>query len=80
MKKIGIVMLFVCLAGCSVISANMQGMTKEQVKKEHGTPTSVMKEKNAEMWTYRNENCSEFVFFDNAGIVTYTERKGSCAW
>ena len=80
MKKIGIIMLFLCLAGCGVISANMRGMTRAQVKDQKGMPVSVMRENNAEMWTYRQDDCSEYVFFDTEGIVRYTERKGSCGW
>lgn len=79
MKKVAIIMLFVFLAGCGVISANMKGMTKKQVEGEKGRPVSVLHEKNAEMWTYRQGSCSEYVFFDAEGTVRYTERKG-CGW
>ena len=56
----------------------LEGKTPEQVRDLMGDPTFVRKEKPNESWVFKAPDCAVFVFFDENGISTFTEKKGSC--
>ena len=66
------------LAGCSIPLDAVRGMSKKDVQSQMGEPHSMMRESGREMWTYKHDKCSQFVFFDTTGTVVEVKQFGSC--
>lgn len=56
----------------------LQEKTTEQVLAILGKPSFIRSEGENQSWTYRAPDCSLFVFFNEEGLSSYTETKGSC--
>ena len=56
----------------------LQGKSPEQVRNALGEPTFVRKENPNESWVFKAPDCAVFVFFDQNGIASFTQSKGSC--
>lgn len=93
MKKLGLLFLL-CLTACgatpdkqvnAILSMarptsiiGLQGKTTEQVREMMGEPTFVRKEEPNQSWVFKAPDCALFVFFNQEGISSYTQTKGSC--
>ena len=78
--KYAVIIVCFCLMGCQTLMWNsLQGLTKSEVKNRVGEPVSVMREKNSEIWTYRQGRCTKHIFFDTAETVKYVDTKGVCS-
>ena len=67
------------LIGCQSLGwESLHGLTKSEVKNRIGSPVSIMREKNSEIWTYKQERCTKYVFFDTTETVKYVDTKGTC--
>lgn len=56
----------------------LEGKTPDQIRDLMGEPTFVRKEDPNESWVFKAPDCAVFVFFNETGIATFTESKGSC--
>ena len=69
------------LAGCANFSFDsLVGQNKEQVLQVLGSPISVMREAPQEMWAYKDNGCTKYVFFNKNGTVETVKRTGVCFW
>ncbi len=56
----------------------LEGKTTAQIRDLMGEPTFVRKEIPNESWVFKAPDCAVFVFFDENGIASFTQSKGSC--
>ena len=71
--------LCLMVVGCQTVNwESLYGVSQSEVKKQMGDPVSIMRERDNEIWTYREGGCTKHVFFDAAGIVKYVDAKGVC--
>ena len=56
----------------------LKGKTTEEVEKMIGLPAFIRTEEPYQSWVFRAPDCALFVFFDENGVSSYTEAKGSC--
>lgn len=92
MKKIAL--LFLLLSACTTMEDKkintilsmsnpksqvaLQGKTSEEIRQIMGNPAFIRKENPHESWVFKAPDCAFFVFFDENGMATFTEAKGSC--
>lgn len=56
----------------------IQGKSTESVRAIKGEPVTILKESGHEMWTYRQNDCTQIIFFDNQGKATDWHEMGVC--
>ena len=56
----------------------LKGKTTQEVEQMIGLPAFVRTEEPYQSWVFKAPDCALFVFFDERGISSYTEAKGSC--
>jgi len=94
MKKIFIFSFLFLLGACTCVGdkqtntilnvarprsiGTLQEKTPEQTASILGDPSFIRKEGQNQSWTYKAPDCSLFVFFNDEGLSSYTETKGSC--
>ncbi len=92
MKKGIIILMLLCLTGCSarkdvfmgkphmaVHQENaLKGRSMYSVRKFFGEPLSIRKEAPHQLWTYRQNDCVSLIYFDDDNRVSYAEVRGSC--
>ena len=83
MKKI-YCLFFMLLSACATNYKgdelpDLKGQNADDVLSIMGHPISKRKEGNAQMWAYRQSNCSTLIFLDENDIVQYAEQRGQCA-
>ena len=79
MKILMALLACMLLVGCSIPLDAVRGMSQKDVESQMGAPKSMMREDGREMWTYKNGECSQFVFFDTTGTVVEVKQFGSCS-
>ncbi len=80
MKNFIVMISLVVLAGCQSPRYDaLVAKTPKEVRALKGRPTTIIQEKNYEMWTYKKDDCTEVVFFDAEKHVADFYEKGSCA-
>lgn len=80
MKKYVFIVCFL-LTGCafqSITVTELMGKDKDYVSRKFGTPTVTRTEGTNQIWSYRDENCSRLIFFDQDNIVRWVDIQGSC--
>lgn len=79
MSKIYLICLCLFVTACvSPAFRPIQGKDPETVRAIKGEPSSILREQNYEMWTYRRSGCTEVVFFDNKGQAASWYEMGIC--
>ena len=80
MKKNKLTLLtFTLLIGCANPALRaIQNKSENDIRVQKGEPLAIIYENGHAMWTYRNANCTEFVFFDERGKVTDFYQQGEC--
>ena len=79
MKNKSIIILCLFLGAC--VNTKLQalkGKTEEDILQEKGKPIVKIHENGKMMWTYRQEKCTELVFFDNKQGVVDLQELGEC--
>ena len=56
----------------------LKGKTTQEVEQMVGLPTFVRTEEPYQSWIFKAPDCALFVFFDEQGVSSYAESKGSC--
>ena len=56
----------------------LKGKTTQEVEQMVGLPTFVRTEEPFQSWIFKAPDCALFVFFDEKGVASYAESKGSC--
>jgi len=80
MKKC-ILIACLILTGCAfqpIVATELMGKDKDYVLNRFGEPTIVRTETPNQIWSYRDENCSYLVFFDENNVVRWVDAQGSC--
>jgi len=80
MKKYILISCFI-LGGCAtqpVALTELIGKNQDYVRKQFGTPTVTRSEHPNQIWSYRDEDCSKLVFFDQAHVVRWVDVQGAC--
>ena len=71
--------LCICLAGCVNTKLEaIRGKGEEEIRQLKGEPITIVTENGHKMWTYRNEECTELVFFDSEEKVDGFHEFGMC--
>ena len=65
------------MAGSNSMSL-LKGKTTQEVEQMVGLPTFVRTEEPYQSWIFKAPDCALFVFFDEQGVSSYAESKGSC--
>ncbi len=79
MKKVILILGGLCLASCANPHLTaLPSKTPEGVRSVMGEPVSIVQENNHRMWTYRNGDCTQLVFFDETNTVTDWYDVGNC--
>jgi len=80
MKGFVTLISLIILLGCQSPQYDaLVAKTPKEVRALKGRPTTIIREQDHEMWTYRRHNCTEIVFFDKEKRVADFYEKGSCA-
>ena len=79
MKNKGLICLCLCLAACANTKLEaIRGQDEAKIKADRGTPMTVVTQNGRQMWTYRQEECTELIFFDDKGQVDGLQELGTC--
>jgi len=78
MSKYLICLCFFLTACVNPAFRAIQGKDTESVRLIKGEPVTILKEQNHEMWTYRQNECTQIIFFDNDGKATDWHEMGFC--
>ena len=78
--KYGIVlMMTLCLVGCSNTKLQaIKGKSGDEMLALRGKPITKVRENGGEMWSYRQDTCTEIVFFNAKGRVEDLHELGEC--
>lgn len=56
----------------------LKGLSMRKIEKKLGTPVAKRTEEPNFLWTYRFENCTTLVYFNENKRVAYAETRGVC--
>ena len=66
------------LMSAALLTVLDRGMDPNEMASLKGNPVARVKENGHEMWTYRSEECTEIVFFDDRQKVSDLHEFGNC--
>ncbi len=79
MSKIYLIVFCLFLTGCvSPAFRSIQGKNTDAVRAIKGNPVTILKENEHEMWTYRQNECTQIIFFNDQGKATDWHEMGIC--
>ncbi len=79
MKYGVILMMVLCLVGCTNTKLQaIKGKNGDEMQALKGKPITRVRENGEEMWTYRQDTCTEIVFFNAKGRVEDLRELGEC--
>ena len=79
MKNKLLLFLCICLVGCANTKLDaIKGKGQTEILDTKGSPVTKIQENGREMWTYRNNDCKEMIFFDETGKVCDLHELGTC--
>ena len=78
MKKYIIITCLFLTACVSPEFEAIRGKGTDFVRTEKGEPATIIHENGHEMWTYRQEECRQIVFFDEEGKAVDWHEFGEC--
>ena len=81
MKKV-FLLLFLSLSACSftpTIGQDLVGQNKKFVQKKLGKPVVFRTESPNQIYSYRIDNCSILVYFDQSDTVQFVDYTGNCS-
>lgn len=78
MKKCLICLCLFLTACINPTFRRIEGKSQEDVREIKGDPVTIFKEKDHEMWTYRQEGCTQIVFFDTEKRASDFHEFGAC--
>lgn len=58
---------------------SFNGLSMKAVEKKLGKPLAQRLEEPNRLWTYRWEECTTFIYFNEKNKVSYAETRGICA-
>jgi len=78
--KYGIILMTaLCLGACTNTKLQaIKGKSGDELQALRGNPITRVRENGGEMWTYRQEACTEIVFFNAKGRVEDLHELGEC--
>ncbi len=80
MKYSVLIAMMMILTGC--VNTKLQALkdkNAEEIQLLKGDPVTKIHEHGGEMWTYRQNMCTELVFFDATGRVEDLYELGECS-
>ena len=69
--------LFLCACTHSEL-AGLTGQSPENIRHLKGKPVTILGQNGKEMWTYRNNDCTQILFFDESKKVVDWHEMGQC--
>jgi len=74
-------LICLCLLLSACVNPRFQaisGKTPEDVRAIMGDPATIAKEQGHEMWTYKQNDCTQIVFFNQRGVAASWHEMGVC--
>ena len=81
MKKLFLFSFFI-VSGCTFYSrstSNLIGLTDKQILWRFKEPTVIRTEGSYQLWSYRQNNCSTLLYFDETKTVQFVDFSGDCS-
>ena len=80
MSKIIIIVMSLYIVACTNFHlTSLPARTEGGVRSVMGEPVSILRENNRQMWTYRKNDCTQMVFFDDTNTVVDWYDIGNCS-
>ena len=81
MKRI-LFLLFFILSGCTFYphsASDLIGLTDYQITRRFKEPTVIRTEGTYQLWSYRKNNCTTLLYFDETKTVQFVDFSGDCS-
>ena len=92
MKKTVIVLSMIGVTACSSLNVSFKKEARMPTQQNHtvigkscgeirqmwGTPLRIRHESPNQLWTYREDECTHLIYFDDSQQVCFAEKRGNC--